>query len=108
MAIIKKTKQTRTEIDLTGPQGNVFFLIGQGLRWGQDIFAWEKEEREAFKAEMMSDDYTHAVETFNNHFGFFCDLIMADPDTFTEEVSTRQCEILVDSLMPPESVEAHA
>ena len=53
------------EINLTGPEGNVFNLIGVGgglcklLNINQDKFV----------REMMSGDYDNAVNTFEKYFG---------------------------------------
>lgn len=60
------------EIDLTGPQGNVFFLLAQAKkltktlneRRGNDYLSWED-----IRKDMTSDDYEHAVDVFDDIFG---------------------------------------
>ena len=67
-----RSKQEPAElvIDLTGPQGNAFFLLGQA-----DVFAkqlkYSQEERDQLQAEMKSGDYENLIQTFDKHFGNF-------------------------------------
>ena len=67
MAIIPKDQKAvkKIEIDLTGPEGNVFFLIGTAKRLASQLsLDWEQ-----IKTEMMSSDYENAVATFDKYFG---------------------------------------
>ena len=52
-------------IDLTGPQGNAFYLMGfaskNARKFGLD--------GSAILAEMKSGDYEHLVATFDKYFG---------------------------------------
>lgn len=89
--IREKRRVDEIVIDLTGPQGNAFFLLAQVRRFAQ-YSRVEKEEFEKdldglFEAigredvvisreeeiiqEMKSGDYEHLVETFDRHFGHF-------------------------------------
>ena len=60
------------EIDLTGPDGNVFYLIGMAKkltkmlneRRGAEYLNWDE-----IRADMMNADYEHAVAVFEKHFG---------------------------------------
>lgn len=70
MAIIQKSLPSKPVIDLTGPQGNIFSLIGFALRTARTLGLDAKE----IKEDMMSSDYEHAVQVFDNHFGFYIDL----------------------------------
>lgn len=70
MAIKKKKANSRIEIDLTGPQGNAFFLIGTAGNLAKTL----KLDAEAIQSEMMSGDYEHLVKTFDNYFGEFVTL----------------------------------
>lgn len=69
--IIKK-KQTRSSIhiDLTGPDGNAFTLIGYAGRLAKQLGLNADE----IKTEMTSGDYEHLVATFDKHFGHFVNL----------------------------------
>jgi hypothetical protein len=62
-----KKKSTKLEIDLTGPDGNVFHLIGMGRNMCGQL-GIDKAE---FTKEMMSGDYENAVNTFEKYFGDF-------------------------------------
>ena len=58
------------EIDLSGPEGNAFCLLGHAKNFcGQLGKDWE-----SLKAEMTSDDYDHLVAVFDREFGSFVTL----------------------------------
>ncbi len=67
---IKLLPRKREIIDLTGPNGNVFYLISRVKRLANQL---DLDSR-AIIEDMMSKDYDHAVETFDKHFGDFIDL----------------------------------
>jgi len=53
------------EIDLTGPDGNVFYLLGMAKKLSRHLnLTWDE-----IKDDMMSSDYDHAIEVFEKHFG---------------------------------------
>ena len=54
-------------IDLTGPAGNAFSLIAQAKRFAQQLDLNDV----AIIKDMMSKDYEHLVQVFDNHFGHF-------------------------------------
>jgi hypothetical protein len=58
-------------IDLTGPQGNAFYLLGTA----KDLANQLDLEGEAIVKEMMESDYEHLVATFDKHFGHFVTLL---------------------------------
>jgi len=66
----KEQKVGNIEIDLTGPDGNVFFLIGQGVSYCKQLGLDDKE----FMKKMMSGDYENAVNVFDEYFGHFVTL----------------------------------
>jgi hypothetical protein len=69
--MIKSKKQKLgIEIDLTGPQGNVFFLIGTAKNLAKQLGLDGKE----IQAKMMSGDYENAVNVFDENFGHFVTL----------------------------------
>ena len=68
--MIKSKKQTGIEIDLTGPQGNVFFLIGTANNLAKQLGL----DGKAIQAQMMSGDYENAVNVFDSNFGDFVTL----------------------------------
>ena len=68
--IKSKSKKSGIEIDLTGPQGNVFFLIGTAKNLAKQLGL----DGKAIQTEMMSGNYEHLVNTFDKHFGSFATL----------------------------------
>jgi hypothetical protein len=63
-------KENKLEIDLTGPNGNVFYLIATGGRLCKQIGL----NSEMFYRRMTSGDYENAVNTFEEYFGDFVTL----------------------------------
>ncbi len=58
------------EIDLTGPDGNAFNLIGTAGRLAEQLGLDKKKIR----SEMMSGDYENLLKVFDKHFGEFVTL----------------------------------
>jgi hypothetical protein len=66
--MIKKKKTSRYEtIDLDGPNGNVFYLLGTAKKYGRLIGS----DYDKIIEEMTSGDYYNAVRVFNKYFGSF-------------------------------------
>ena len=57
-------------IDLTGPDGNAFVLLGKAKGFAKQL-GMNGVEAEALINEMMTGDYEHLLETFDKHFGDF-------------------------------------
>jgi hypothetical protein len=53
------------EIDLTGPDGNAFALMGYAKKLARQLEIDSKPIIE----DMMSGDYEHLLEVFEEHFG---------------------------------------
>lgn len=68
--IKQKTKERKIEIDLTGPDGNAFFLLGTASSLSKQLGLDSKK----IQNEMMKGDYEHLVKTFDKHFGEFVTL----------------------------------
>lgn len=68
--IKSKSKKSGIEIDLTGPQGNVFFLIGTARNLAKQLGLNAAE----IQTEMMSGDYENALNVFDRNFGSFVTL----------------------------------
>ena len=63
-----RTKEERNEkpvIDLTGPDGNVFVLMGIAKRYAKQLGL----DGDDIVGEMMSGDYENAVQVFDRNFG---------------------------------------
>ena len=89
--IRKKVAAKEIVIDLTGPEGNAFFLLAQVRRFAKYSRVPEDEVEEVMDGlfevmgqkelvtsrsekilkEMQSGDYEHLVEVFDRHFGHF-------------------------------------
>ena len=72
MSIIERP--SRAVIDLAGPDGNAFALIGYASRFGKQLGL----DHEAITADMMAGNYKHLVEVFEKHFGDYVDLILPE------------------------------
>ena len=66
--IVEKKPTRGIEIDLTGPQGNAFFLIGTARRMGKEV-GMSAEYISEMVTRMMSGDYENLVKVFDNEFG---------------------------------------
>jgi len=74
MLQVKKREIRIPTIDLTGPDGNVFFLIGTAKRWARQLKGFF--DGDEIVKDMMRSDYTHAVAVFEVNFGDYCKLEM--------------------------------
>jgi len=67
MTIVSKDRKVekRIEIDLTGPEGNAFMLLGTanllGKRLGLDV--------KLIQSEMRESDYEHLLKVMEKYFG---------------------------------------
>ena len=58
------------EIDLTGPDGNAFHLIGVAGRLAERLDL----DGKAIQDEMMTGNYDHLLDVFDSHFGDYVTL----------------------------------
>ena len=65
--IRKKQPQSEIVIDLTGPDGNAFVLMGYAKSFAKQMGVDSK----TIINEMMSGDYENLLEVFDKHFGDF-------------------------------------
>lgn len=69
--MIKEKQQTNgIEIDLTGPQGNAFYLLGTAKNLAKQLDLDGKQIMD----EMMSGDYENLLQVFDKNFGMFVTL----------------------------------
>ena len=71
--MIVKKENKGIEIDLTGPQGNAFFLLGTASKLGRQL-GWDRDEIEILLRQMRNSDYENLVNTFDKYFGDFVTL----------------------------------
>ena len=68
--IKSKEQKLGIEIDLTGPDGNAFNLIGTASRLAKQL-GWDKD---AIQKEMMNGNYENLINVFDKYFGEFVTL----------------------------------
>ena len=73
MAILTKDKFRKTVIDLNGPEGNAFCLLGTAMSLCKQIGIGDTRTEEIID-EMKSSDYEHLILTFDKYFGKLVDL----------------------------------
>ena len=65
MAILKKPTESGITIDLTGPQGNAYYLLGTAKNLAKQLDL----NGLVIMEDMKSGDYENLVKVFDNHFG---------------------------------------
>ena len=72
--IKKKRNKSTIEIDLEGPEGNAFCLLGYAKRFGKQL-EWSDEQVKAVQDKMKDGDYENLVQVFDDTFGSFVTLL---------------------------------
>lgn len=62
---ISEKKETKIEIDLRGPEGNAFCLMGYARRYCKEL----GKDSNSIINEMMSGDYENLLKVFDREFG---------------------------------------
>ena len=70
MTIKNKDKNKKIEIDLTGPDGNAFVIMGYVKRLAEQL----NRDTDVILKEMMSGDYENLIEVFDREFGDYVTL----------------------------------
>ena len=70
MAILTKDTTKKLTIDLTGPEGNAFYLLGTAMKLCKQIGL----DVNAVLKDLKGGDYEHLITRFDYHFGFIFDL----------------------------------
>ena len=73
MAILTKDKFRKRVIDLNGPEGNAFCLLGTAMSLCKQIGISDTRTEEIID-ELKSSDYEHLITTFDKYFGKLIDL----------------------------------
>ena len=71
--ILEKKETKGIEIDLTGPEGNAYFLMGTARKLGRQL-CWDEDEIQTLLKQMTRGDYENLVNTFDKYFGDFVTL----------------------------------
>lgn len=74
--IKSKSSIRKREIDLSGPEGNAYVLMGYAQTFAKQLGL----DHKAIIADMMSADYEHLIQVFDKHFGHVVDLIRPEED----------------------------
>jgi hypothetical protein len=64
----KEKQSLGIEIDLTGPQGNAYFLLGTASKLGRQL-GLDNDEISIILRNMRSSDYENLVNVFDRNFG---------------------------------------
>ena len=70
MTIKRKPKTKKIVIDLTGPEGSAFCLLGYASKFASLL----NLDGEVIINEMKAGDYNNLVKVFDKYFGEFVDL----------------------------------
>jgi len=62
---ISDKKKQKIEVDLTGPNGNAFYLIGLAKSLSDKLGL----DAKSIRAEMMNGNYDELIATFDKYFG---------------------------------------
>ena len=68
--IRNKKQPSEIILDLTGPDGNAFALMGHAMNFGKQL-GFSKLAIDGIIEEMKLSDYEHLVQTFDKYFGQF-------------------------------------
>lgn len=77
---IKQKQESRPVIDLTGPDGNAWALIGHAKRFARELGL----DGDAISEEMRGGDYKNLLAVFEKYFGDYVTLLV-DSDEKEEE-----------------------
>lgn len=70
MTIKSRKQNKKLEIDLSGPQGNTFVLLGYAQRLAKQL----NKDFNTIKTEMVSGNYDNLVKVFDREFGDYVTL----------------------------------
>ena len=69
--MIRDKQETKEMIiDLTGPQGNAFYLVGVAKNLGKQL-GFSDERMEGMLYDMMNGTYENLIQEFDDYFGEF-------------------------------------
>jgi len=71
MSFIKRKLGEKVVVDLDGPEGNAFVLLGYASNWAKQLGL----DNEEIQKDAMSGDYEHLLEVLDKHFGHLVDFV---------------------------------
>ena len=87
MAILTKDTTRKQVVDLTGPQGNAFYLLGLASKLCKQM----QVEDDIILQDMKMGGYEHLITTFDDYFG---DLVDLERQMTKQEILDRVQDIL--------------
>jgi len=72
--IRNKDINRKQEIDISGPDGNAFVLLGIAAKFAKDL-KYSKKQQAELLLEMKKSNYDNLIKVFDNHFGDYVDLV---------------------------------
>jgi hypothetical protein len=69
----------RMTVDLDGPEGNAYALMGIASRLAKDI-GWGRRLADEIVSEMQEGDYNNLLEVFEQYFSNYVDLVSSKID----------------------------
>ena len=71
-------------INLAGPEGNAFWLIGTATTWAKQLNEVTGEyDFQKITKEMMEGDYNHLLDTFDKYFKYIVDYEFINDPRYT-------------------------
>lgn len=77
MAILKLETPSQLVVDLRGPEGNAYVLIGLAERLGKTL-GFSPDEREDIQNRLKSKDYNHLVHVMEHYFGHCVNFVLPE------------------------------
>lgn len=77
MAILTTAPVRKRVLDLTGPEGNAYWLLGFVSANGKHL-GYDKQKIEEIQNEMREKDYDHLVKVFDKYFGEIVDVVLPE------------------------------
>jgi len=69
--VIKQKSHQKMEIDISGPHGNAYYLLGTARAFAKQF----NLDEEAILEEMQESDYENLITVFDKHFGDYVDIV---------------------------------
>ena len=73
LSIEDKPSGGKPFIDLTGPDGNAFYVLAQVNNLGRQL-GWTSEKIKQIQSEMQTGDYENLISVFDKYFGEYINL----------------------------------
>lgn len=77
MAILKLTTPSQLVVDLRGPEGNAYMLIGLAERLGKTL-GFSPDQREDVQNRLKAKDYNHLVHVMEHYFGHCVNFVLPE------------------------------